>query len=94
MILVGDIGGTHTRMAFLSEKDGHLVLESERVYPSQEHASLNEIVAHFMSGQSVRPDAACFGIAGPVLNGRAKVSNLGWVVDALQISRESSISPV
>jgi glucokinase len=94
MILVGDIGGTHTRMALLSEKDGHLVLESERIYPSREHASLTEIVAQFMSGQSVRPDAACFGIAGPVLNGRAKVSNLGWIVDALQISRESSISPV
>jgi glucokinase len=94
MILVGDIGGTHTRMALFSQKDGRLTLERERIYPSREHASLNEIVAHFMSGQSVRPDAACFGIAGPVLNGCANVSNLSWVVDATQISRESAIAPV
>ena len=94
MILVGDIGGTHTRMALFSERDGRLNLEREQVYPSREHASLNEIVSRFVSDQGVRPEAACFGIAGPVLNGRANVSNLAWIVDAEQLSRETAISPV
>lgn len=94
MILVGDIGGTHTRLALLSQKEGRLVLERERIYPSREHPGLTEIVTHFMGDKSVLPEAACFGIAGPVLNGRANVSNLAWVVDALHISRNSAISPV
>lgn len=94
MILVGDIGGTHTRLALLRSNNGQLILDREYIYPSREHASLREIIGHFMGNQAVRPEAACFGIAGPVLNGRANVSNLEWVVDAEQIARESAIGQV
>jgi glucokinase len=94
MILVGDIGGTHTRMALLSRNEGRLTLERQRVYPSREHAGLGEIISDFIRQEGVRPEAACFGIAGPVLNGRANVSNLAWVVDAVEISQILAISPV
>src|SRR5215467_11572240 len=94
MILVGDIGGTHTRLALLSQTGGRLTLEREQIYSSREHAGLGEIISDFIDKKSARPEAACFGIAGPVLNGRANVSNLAWVVDANEISRNSAISPV
>lgn len=94
MILVGDIGGTNTRMALLSQKEGRLTLERERIYSSREHAGLGEIIADFIDSKSAQPEAACFGIAGPVLNGRANVSNLAWVVDALELSRNSTIPRV
>lgn len=95
MILAGDIGGTHTRIAFFDETDApqlHLVLE--QTYPSQEHHGLEEIISLFLSNQQVKVKAACFGVAGPVLNGRANASNLTWIIDALQLARLLKIEPV
>ena len=76
MILAGDIGGTNSRLAYFDAKDGKLALVAEQVYPSREHSCLDEIVATFVGNQSVKPDFACFGVAGPVRNGRVEASNL------------------
>ena len=81
MILAGDIGGTNARLAYFQPQNGHLRLVSERIYPSREHRELGEIVTQFLEDSKTRPDAACFGIAGPVRNGRVETSNLPWVVE-------------
>ena len=72
MILAGDIGGTHARLAYLQSQNGHLTLVAEGVFPSREHSGLDEIVAQFVGAQGARPDVACFGVAGPVRNGRVE----------------------
>ena len=54
---------------------------SERVFPSREHRGLGEIVTRFLDESGTRPEAACFGIAGPVRNGRVETSNLPWVIE-------------
>src|ERR1051325_5034084 len=78
MILAGDIGGTHTRLA-LFDGDPHepLALAS---YPSRKHAGLAEIVAAFLAEHPAEVDCACFDVAGPVRNGRVKTTNLPWIV--------------
>src|SRR5437879_12283971 len=78
MILAGDVGGTHARLAFFDVVDGHFSLVSASVFPSREYRGLDEIVTKFVDSSSVRPDAACFGVAGPVRNGRGEASNLPW----------------
>ena len=35
-----------------------------------------------------RPEAACFGIAGPVRNGRVETSNLPWVIEQSRLARQ------
>ena len=70
MILAGDIGGTHARLAFFEATNGHFRLISASVFPSREYAGLDAIVAKFVETAELRPDAACFGVAGPVRNGR------------------------
>src|SRR6202021_4011135 len=80
MILAGDIGGTNARLAYFQPQNGPLRLVSERVFPSREHHEFGEIVEQFLEGSSTRPDVACFGIAGPVRNGRAKASNLPGII--------------
>ncbi len=87
MILAGDIGGTHTRIALFEAMQDTLRLVIERVYPSREHKGLEEIISLFLSNQQVTINAACFGIAGPVINDRVSTPNLAWVVDAMEISR-------
>jgi glucokinase len=87
MILAGDIGGTHTRLALLDEEQGRLRMVLDRIYPSSDYKSLDEIVSLFISNQAFNISAACFGIAGPVMHGRVSTPNLAWVVDAAQLAR-------
>jgi glucokinase len=81
MILAGDIGGTNARLAYFQPQNGRFQLVSERVFPSREHRGLGEIVTRFLDESGTRPEAACFGIAGPVRNGRVETSNLPWVIE-------------
>jgi glucokinase len=88
MILAGDIGGTNARLAYFQPQNGHLRLVSERTFPSREHSELGEIVSQFLADSSTRPEAACFGIAGPVRNGRVETSNLPWVVEQSRLAKQ------
>jgi len=88
MILAGDIGGTHARLAFFQSQNGHLTPVAEGVFPSRDHSGLDEIVGQFVAKQSLRPDVACFGVAGPVRNGKVETSNLPWTVEASRLAGE------
>jgi glucokinase len=88
MILAGDIGGTNARLAYFQPQNGHLSLVSERVYPSREHSEFGEIVSQFLDDSGTRPEVACFGIAGPVRNGRVETSNLPWVIEQSRLAKQ------
>jgi glucokinase len=88
MILAGDIGGTHARLAYFQTQNGHLHMVSERVFPSREHSELGEIVSQFLNDSNTRPEVACFGIAGPVRNGRVETSNLPWVIEQSRLAKQ------
>jgi glucokinase len=91
MILAGDIGGTNARLACFQSQNGGLHFVSERVFPSQEHSELGEIVNKFLDAPGPRPEVACFGIAGPVQNGRVETSNLPWVIEQSQLAKQIGI---
>jgi glucokinase len=88
MILAGDIGGTHARLAFFDVSNGRYRLVSASVFPSREYSGLDEIVSKFVDDSSVHPDAACFGVAGPVRNGRVETSNLPWIIESAALADE------
>jgi glucokinase len=97
MILAGDIGGTHSRLALFETTSGRLTLVTEESFPSREFPGLEDVVSKFLhngSGRNgnIKVDAACFGIAGPVQQGRAQVSNLPWIVESAQLSRDLKVS--
>lgn len=82
MILAGDIGGTNTRVAIFDGGPQNLAALVAEIYPSRGHGGLEEIAAGFVAKHKALVDTACFGIAGPIVNGRCETSNLPWVVDA------------
>jgi glucokinase len=90
-ILAGDIGGTNTRLASFEASGEDLRPVREESYPSQEHSDLQGLVEAFLADEPERPDRACFGVAGPVREGRAKVTNLPWVVDAAELAAKLAI---
>lgn len=87
MILVGDIGGTNTRLAFYEQRDGNLHPALEKNFKSRDHGSLDEMVLDFVDKAAEHVDRACFGVAGPVKDGRISASNLAWIVDSRTLAR-------
>jgi len=86
LILAGDVGATNTRLALLAkgEREPHRL----EIYPSAGHGSLEEILDAFLGAHSAELDAATFGVAGPVRNGRTQAVNLAWPVDAASLARK------
>jgi glucokinase len=91
MILAGDIGGTNARLAFFDVTNGNVRLVSASVFPSREYAGLDQIVSRFVDTSKLHPDAACFGVAGPVRNGRVEASNLPWVIESKRLADELNL---
>ena len=94
MILTGDIGGTHSRIAYYGLEKGHLEFLVEEIYPSGEYTGLDEIVREFTASHGENSTQACFGVAGPVRNGRVRVTNLPWIVDASRLEQELALKTV
>ena len=87
MILAGDAGGTKTMLALFEPGGRAPVLVREATVPSREFDSLEAIVERFLAaGPRGDITAACVGIAGPVLDGRAVTPNLPWVVDERRLA--------
>ena len=83
-ILAGDVGGTKTNLA-LFHREGK-VLHRARLhsFPSGSYPDLESILAEFLPGKP-GISVACIGVAGPVVSGRSRVTNLPWVVDGESI---------
>jgi len=94
MILAGEIGATGTRLAAFEKEGSRLQLVVEKTYMSQEHSSLSEIIAAFISAEGIAAHSACFGVAGPVRRGRSKISNLPWVIDSRDLARQLKLDSV
>ncbi len=85
MILAGDIGGTKTNLA-LYKTDGHVLqLHTKRQFSSRAYANLTDIFLDFEEIAEMTIDAACFGIAGPVIDGRCRTTNLPWDIGTLEL---------
>jgi len=82
MILAGDIGGTKTIIGLFEDAGGRLKVVREETFPSQSHGTLEEILERFLAGRPRNPlQAACFGVAGAVVEGKSKATNLPWELD-------------
>ena len=86
MILACDVGGTKTNVALLESNGDALEIARLESYRSLEHASLDEIIDAFFGAEVVPLEAAGFGVAGPVIGGRAVTTNLPWHIDARQLA--------
>ncbi len=93
-VLAGDIGGTNSRLTVFSVEGNRLQAEQARVYGSARYSSLEEIVAEFVLSEGVHCRTACFGVPGPVKEGRAEITNLPWIVQASNLARAAGVARV
>jgi glucokinase len=94
MILAGEIGGTHARLAAFETQGNKLNNVIDTVFESQQHSGLAEIISEFVKKNGVPVDMACFGVAGPVRGGRCKISNLSWIIDSRELAKQLKLNSV
>lgn len=81
MLIAGDIGGTKTLLALYAAERGPRDPVAQAEFPSARYQRLEDVVAEFLARTGARATAACFDVAGPVIGGRAKLTNLPWIVE-------------
>lgn len=88
MLLAGDIGGTKTVLALFSPETGPHRPLLETTFPSSRYGRLEAIVREFLSHTDMRVERACFGVAGPVVERKARITNLPWELDEARLRQE------
>jgi glucokinase len=86
MILAGDIGGTHARLAFFEGTADHPVPVVLEVFPSASYPGLEEILRKFLGLHPTPVESAAFGLPGAVRNGVCQTPNLPWIVAASSLA--------
>src|ERR1044071_1783979 len=94
MLLAGDIGGTKTDLAIFSVEGGpHSPLTQTQVH-SADYPSLQALVTEFLDEAKTPVERACFDVAGPVIDGRVKITNLPWVMDEASLAKDLNLKSV
>lgn len=94
MLLVADIGGTKTDLAIFGEQTGPHAALAEARLASSEHQSPEAMVAAFLQGARQPVTRAVFAVAGPVVDGRARTTNLPWVLDEAALAKALGLRSV
>jgi len=92
-LLAGDIGGTKTTLALYPLVEPGSAVAVTTV-PSREYTTFEDALFTFLSEHPSAPERAVIAVAGPVLDRRARVTNLPWEIDAAAIEARFGISRV
>ena len=93
-LIAGDIGGTKTLLAVYDGDAGPREPTVKAEYVSGSYSSLSAMVHEFLEEAGVSVDHACFDVAGPVVGGRARLTNLPWVLDEETLRAELGLARV
>ena len=90
LILAGDIGGTKVNLGiFRAGKTKPLTVIRPETFLSRSAPDLETHIKQFLDRHHIAKaiKSACFGLAGPVIKGRAKATNLPWVVSETNLQK-------
>jgi glucokinase len=93
-LIAGDVGGTKTNLAFVRSTENGLEEVVSKSYPSGDFTSLVDLIKAFFAELPHKPDRICLGVAGPVIDGSVRFTNLGWDVQVADLSSSLGVSEV
>src|SRR5262245_19346776 len=94
MLLAGDVGGTKTDLAVYSREGGPHSPHYHAEVRSADYPSLQALVKEFLLTVNTPIERACFDVAGPVIDGHAKITNLPWVMDEVSLAEDLKLKSV
>lgn len=89
MLLAGDVGGTKTLLGLFTRAPLRPAPVAVELFPTLEFDGLVPMIRDFLQrqpGGEPRVEAACFGVAGPVLDDVAQLTNVPWRVDGKAVA--------
>jgi glucokinase len=93
-LLVGDVGGTKIDLAVFDTAEGLRTIIVEETFSSRAYPSLEAVVEEFLDKHDYKIENAGFGVAGPVVGGMAKITNLPWVMQEAHLEAALNFASV
>src|SRR5262244_3867739 len=94
MLIAGDIGGTKTDLAVCSIESGPHAPLAQAQFHSADYDSLQAMVSEFLVQVKVPVAYGSFDVAGPVIDGHVKTTNLPWVMDEISLAKDLNLKSV
>lgn len=96
VIIAGDIGGTKTILSLATVVNGKVSLSYKKRFKSHDFNSPEDLINEFIkNGRGVADvTTACFGIAGPVKDGKCNATNLPWTIEQNKIEKKTCLKRV
>lgn len=85
LLLAGDIGATKISLALYSSVQGARRPEHSATFAVEDYATLADLLEEYLSNTNTPAQAACFGVAGPVIERKVQMTNHNWLVDAAEL---------
>lgn len=88
MLLAGDIGGTKTLLGLFDHASVRPRPRVVRSFGTLEFDDLTSMIAAFLDGERIERGVvsdACFGVAGPIIEQAATLTNVPWRVEARRV---------
>lgn len=80
------MGATKTNMALFETKGNSFTAIAKKQFLSKEYKNLTAIIKLFLKDKP-SPQSVCLGVAGPVINERARLSNISWDIDSKELAK-------
>jgi glucokinase len=93
-LLVGDVGATKAILGVASGEPGRVTMLEEATFSSRDYATLEHVVREFLQSVDLPIAAACFSVAGPVVDGQVWFPNLNWHVSEAQLCKVLNLAHV
>jgi glucokinase len=98
-LLVGDVGGTKTLLSIYTASGGPRSPLHQAVFRSADYPDLESLVREFLEGAArahggLRPARAILAVAGPVIGGSARITNLPWAIEEAHLAAELGLQAV
>ncbi|MDD5773103.1 MAG: glucokinase [bacterium] len=94
MIIAGDVGATKTILGIFRLKAGVIDTLNKKLYQNSNYVNFESVIKDFLSETNYKINMACFGVAGPIMLGKTKITNLNWTIDENNIKKSLNISNV
>jgi glucokinase len=91
-LLVGDVGGTNARFALAVQRGVWLRIERFEALAGEDYQAFGDALRHYLDQTSVRAEAACIAVAGPVRDGRVHLTNRDWTISEADIRKTLGVA--
>lgn len=93
-LLAGDIGGTNCRLAYFSSSQGISQPIHEENFKNRDYQNFEDLLQSYLDLYPLDFTGICLSIAGPVIDNRVDITNLGWVIEGDRLQERYQLDGV